>query len=116
MDQEALARAVGKLSPVEREALLKVCSAPNARVQLERAFSATHQAIEVTQSLHQSVPEPSTPRTIGNYEVVAKLGEGGMGIVYDAKQLRPIVRRVALKVMRSRQWLGSQLSIRHWPC
>lgn len=51
------------------------------------------------------LPEtPSTqplPRRIGPYEVLGVLGEGGMGIVYRARQLEPIQREVALKLVRS---------------
>ncbi len=39
--------------------------------------------------------------TIGNYRVLRTLGEGGMGVVYEAEQLRPVRRRVALKVIRT---------------
>jgi len=37
---------------------------------------------------------------VKGYEIVKKLGEGGMGIVYLAEQKEPIKRRVALKVIK----------------
>ncbi len=41
----------------------------------------------------------ATPTTIGPYRIVGKIGEGGMGIIYEALQESPR-RRVALKVLR----------------
>ncbi len=38
---------------------------------------------------------------IGPYQVVSKLGEGGFGIVYEAKQTEPVRRRVALKLLKA---------------
>ncbi|MCA9768136.1 MAG: serine/threonine protein kinase, partial [Gemmatimonadetes bacterium] len=35
------------------------------------------------------------------YEVVRKIGEGGMGVVYAAEQLEPVRRRVAIKLIRT---------------
>ena len=40
------------------------------------------------------------PERIGKYEIVRRLGEGGMGVVYHARQTHPIRRDIALKVVR----------------
>src|SRR5437879_12681268 len=38
-------------------------------------------------------------QTVGHYRIVAKIGEGGMGVVYQAEQSHPH-RSVALKMIR----------------
>src|SRR5262245_48062045 len=45
-------------------------------------------------------PDAMIGRTIGNYVVKTKIGEGGMGAVYAAEHPR-IGRRVAIKVLHS---------------
>ena len=38
--------------------------------------------------------------TIGRYKLLQVIGEGGFGVVYMAEQTEPVVRRVALKVIK----------------
>jgi len=47
------------------------------------------------------IPPPNSelPERIGPYLITSLAGEGGMGTVYEAEQMEPVQRRVALKVM-----------------
>lgn len=47
-----------------------------------------------------------TPKSIGSYPIVGRLGSGGMGVVFEAEQVHPR-RRVALKVIRG-AWLDDE--------
>ena len=44
---------------------------------------------------------PALPERIGPFRVLQLLGEGGMGLVYEAEDTGPVRRRVALKVVRA---------------
>ena len=46
------------------------------------------------------VAAATLPRVIGPYHLLQALGEGGMGLVYLAEQREPLVRRVALKLVK----------------
>jgi len=49
----------------------------------------------------QGCPDGSdASRCIGPYRLLQRVGEGGMGEVYEAEQERPVRRRVALKVIK----------------
>ena len=45
-----------------------------------------------------SAPPPALVERVAGYRIVRLLGKGGMGVVYEAQQLRPS-RRVAIKVI-----------------
>ncbi len=49
---------------------------------------------------------PSVPPLFAGYELIQKLGEGGMGIVYKARQVGGIEREVALKRIRDGEFAG----------
>src|SRR5262245_23308040 len=63
---------------------------------------------DATHDLHPITDGPGS--CIGSYKLLQLLGEGGMGVVYMAEQMQPVVRRVALKIIKpgmdSRQVIG----------
>lgn len=48
----------------------------------------------------QRLPDPLVGATIGPFQILERLGEGGMGSVYLAEQRAPVRRRVAFKVIK----------------
>ncbi len=66
----------------------------------KRAHRGPDDATTISSGSETPSPLPSqTPATIADYTILGKLGEGGMGVVYEAEQRQPR-RRVTLKVVR----------------
>ncbi len=109
---EALFAAALALPAGERGAYLKrECVGDDA---LRRRVEGLLRAHEQAGGFMEMPPVASLPREIGppppaadaagarigRYKLLAKLGEGGCGVVYLAEQEEPVRRRVALKVIR----------------
>lgn len=56
---------------------------------------------EPTDQLHPNDMQSDLPDCIGPYRVIARLGEGGTGVVYLTESPAPMHRRVAVKLSRS---------------
>ena len=101
------------LEPEAREQYLKTKTAdePALFSEVKSLLDAEHETGDLTaavgamsEQVSQSIQErwqlqPGTQ--VNQYEVVALLGEGGMGSVYEAVQREPVQRTVALKVIQS---------------
>lgn len=75
------------------------CSAhPKLRDELSRLLAGL-EGEDVLEQLRLTATT-ETGSWIGPYELREKIGEGGMGEVYAAEQLAPVVRRVALKLIK----------------
>ena len=86
-----------ELLPEARDEFLKKACGDNVRLQEHIArLVAAHERLNAQGGL-AGVDEP---RRVGPYEILKPLGEGGMGVVYEALQTDPVRRHVAIKIIR----------------
>ena len=107
--EEIFCRAIEITDAVERAAFLdQACGTDRElRDKVEALLKAHERAGDflappagscVTLDGPGRIEGPGT--TIGRYELLDLLGEGGMGLVYLAEQKEPVRRRVALKIIK----------------
>ena len=99
--ERALFEACLSLPATERAAWLAAsCPDTGQRARVERLLAA-HEAADAGQGFPEVVRPPELmERQIGPYRVLERIGEGAIGEVFLAEQTAPVVRRVALKIIK----------------
>jgi serine/threonine protein kinase/tetratricopeptide (TPR) repeat protein len=111
LDEKAIFNVARKIDfpDARAEYLHQVCGADQ---NLFERVETLLRAYEEQASFLESPPAGSAPPTrdqppleqpgtvIGPYKLLEKIGEGGMGVVFMAEQQEPVVRKVALKVIK----------------
>ena len=107
--EEIFLAAVEKANPDERAAFLEsACQGDvGLRAQVEGLLKSHDAAASF---LEQPLFKPATIEacpsgerpgaSIGPYQLLQQIGEGGMGVVWMAEQSQPVQRKVALKVIK----------------
>ena len=110
LNEEGIFKAAREIrSPEDREMYLsKACgddSGLRARIDAllrvdedESAFLNSPPTAVFAVNQQPATEQPGT--LIGNYKLMEKIGEGGMGIVFVAEQQRPVRRKVAIKIIK----------------
>ncbi len=87
--------------PAERSEYLTGACGDNLLLRQEvEALLACHREGETHELAAGGAASLEGPEAVPGYRILQRVGEGGMGEVYEAEQLQPVRRRVALKVIR----------------
>jgi non-specific serine/threonine protein kinase/serine/threonine-protein kinase len=97
--EHALFDACLDADAAERERLLAAAD-PALRARVERLLAAHDRESSTIAPGFMELSPLATPRVIGHFRILERIGEGAMGEVYLAEQQQPVRRRVALKVLK----------------
>src|SRR5687767_5920951 len=101
MNEQNLFDACFELTPSEQDAYLqRQCPDAGLRDRVRRLLAAHARAERGMPDELVVLPSEPPPDVIDGYRLISVLGEGGMGVVYEAEQREPIRRRVALKLVK----------------
>ncbi|MBN2683735.1 MAG: serine/threonine protein kinase [Pontiellaceae bacterium] len=101
-EDERLQQEVLKLFGMQDEAdHLFRNGSPTQITAVDVANTLTH-IPEFFENMKTSLPDDEeVGKQIGPYKLLQKIGEGGVGMVYLAKQVKPVRRQVALKIIKA---------------
>ena len=109
-EKDIFVEAEGISDPAERQQFLdRACGGDeNLRDRIDKLLSAHIEnegfipvdPNEQTKFSLETAPREGEGSIIGRYKLLQNIGEGGCGVVYMAEQQTPVVRRVALKIIK----------------
>ncbi len=101
-DDDDLRREVDRILSFQKEAGSLFESGGPTRISAVEIVNTLSDNPEFFSDLTTSLPDDDeVGKQIGNYKLLQKIGEGGVGKVYLAEQSKPVRRQVALKIIKA---------------